>query len=691
MTERWPKVRLSELVTKVGSGATPNGGSESYAENGIPLIRSMNVRFEGFTPRGLVYLDDNQAAKLSSVEVEAGDVLLNITGASIGRVTVAPTGMNGARVNQHVSIIRCVHGFESGYLHRYLASPTVQREIFETESGATRQALTKAKILNFNIPLPPLNEQRRIVAKIEALQARSEAAKQALDAIGPLLEQFRQSVLGAAFRGDLTASWREQHPDVEPASALLERIRVERKARFIAAAGDKARVKAEAKAHAAGNPWTEADATAVIENARAKAEAQYVEPEPPDLSNGNLNPVPPSWTVASVGEVTDCLDRYRKPITRSERTPGPFPYYGANGEVDRVGEYLFDEDLVLVTEDETFYGRVKPIAYRVSGKCWVNNHAHVLRAVDPVPVDFLWLSLMHYNVEPWLSGTTGRAKLTQGALSVLPLSIAPAEEMRVLAEKVALMLGWAEAVATKVAQATGTMAQLDQSILAKAFRGELVPQDPNDEPASVLLERIRAERASATPRKKPKPQRAAPKPFLESPPTPPPKPAAAPEQLDLLVHVPPERVPVEEEPTEVMAALRKLIGNHAGVPRDAMLRSLAESLGYQRVSPKLRERLDGHLRAAVRRRILEPGHAELLRLATHRVEDYSQEDLAATLRTISRRGCAYEREELARSLLDHLGFRRMTATAKHAITSAIDIAIKSGTFEAVDSERLRRR
>jgi hypothetical protein len=122
-----------------------------------------------------------------------------------------------------------------------------------------------------------------------------------------------------------------------------------------------------------------------------------------------------------------------------------------------------------------------------------------------------------------------------------------------------------------------------------------------------------------------------------------------------------------------------------------MLHSLAESLGYQRLSPKLHKRLDGYLRAAVRRRILEPGHAELLRLATHRVEDYSQEDLVATLRTISRRGCVYEREELARSLLDHLGFRRMSTTAKQAITSALDTAIETGTFEAVDPERLRRR
>jgi type I restriction enzyme S subunit len=93
---------------------------------------------------------------------------------------------------------------------------------------------------------------------------------------------------------------------------------------------------------------------------------------------------------------------------------GTYPYYGANGIVDMVDEYIFDGELVLVTEDETFYGREKPIAYRSSGKCWVNNHAHVLRPEDAVAADYLCYCLMHYPVLPWLTGTTGRAKEALG-------------------------------------------------------------------------------------------------------------------------------------------------------------------------------------------------------------------------------------------------------------------------------------
>jgi type I restriction enzyme S subunit len=129
------------------------------------------------------------------------------------------------------------------FLTKYLTSPKVQRVITAEEYGMTRQALTKQMILDFELPLPPLNEQRRIVEKIEALTARSRKAREALAAIPELLDQFRQSVLAAAFRGDLTADWREQNPDVEPAEALLERIRVERRKRWEEAELEKMRAK----------------------------------------------------------------------------------------------------------------------------------------------------------------------------------------------------------------------------------------------------------------------------------------------------------------------------------------------------------------------------------------------------------------------------------------------------------------
>ncbi|AVP98347.1 hypothetical protein C7S18_14625 [Ahniella affigens] len=177
----WPLKPLKSLATKIGSGATPAGGRESYFTEGIPLIRSMNVHFAGFEHKGLVFLSDEQAKQLANVNVQPGDVLLNITGASIGRVTTAPLEMAGARVNQHVAIIRTIKELDTQFLARFLASPVIQRMIDEVQVGATREALTKGMIEQFNIPLPTLAEQKRIVAKVDELMAlcdRLEAQQQ---------------------------------------------------------------------------------------------------------------------------------------------------------------------------------------------------------------------------------------------------------------------------------------------------------------------------------------------------------------------------------------------------------------------------------------------------------------------------------------------------------------------------------
>jgi type I restriction enzyme S subunit len=167
----WQTKPLKSLATKIGSGATPAGGRESYFSEGIPLIRSMNVHFRGFDRTGIVFLSDEQAGKLANVVVQADDVLLNITGASVGRVTTAPPEMAGARVNQHVTIIRPTAELLPRFLTMFLASPEVQRMIDDVQVGATRQALTKSMIEQFEIPLPSLAEQKRIVAKVDELMA----------------------------------------------------------------------------------------------------------------------------------------------------------------------------------------------------------------------------------------------------------------------------------------------------------------------------------------------------------------------------------------------------------------------------------------------------------------------------------------------------------------------------------------
>ena len=115
-------------------------------------------------------------------------------------------------------------------------------------------------------------------------------------------------------------------------------------------------------------------------------------------------------------ESCEILDSRRIPITASNRKEGPYPYYGANGIQDYVDDYIFDDELVLLAEDGGNFGsKERPIAYRVSGKCWVNNHAHVLKPKDGINVDYLCYSLMFYDTEKLVNGAT-RQKLTQAMM-----------------------------------------------------------------------------------------------------------------------------------------------------------------------------------------------------------------------------------------------------------------------------------
>jgi type I restriction enzyme, S subunit len=164
---KWHTVKLGSVTCKVGSGATPRGGEVVYQQSGVPLIRSMNVHFDGFHRDGLVYIDDDEASKLDHVSVKSDDVLFNITGASIGRVTIAPTDMAGARVNQHVCIIRPTNELAPRFLAYFLRSPEQQALIGSNQVGGTRQAVTKAMLLNWKIHLPPIGEQERLVGLLD--------------------------------------------------------------------------------------------------------------------------------------------------------------------------------------------------------------------------------------------------------------------------------------------------------------------------------------------------------------------------------------------------------------------------------------------------------------------------------------------------------------------------------------------
>ena len=187
----WKEVRLGDVCTKIGSGATPSGGKEAYKGGDYHLIRSQNVLDFAFSKDGLASINDEQANKLKNVEIIQGDVLLNITGDSVARCCIVPSEILPARVNQHVAIIRPrKEELDNNYLLYYLQY--YKRQLLQIASaGATRNAITKAMIENLILPCPKnLADQRRIASILSSLDRKIELNNK----INADLEEMAQAI-----------------------------------------------------------------------------------------------------------------------------------------------------------------------------------------------------------------------------------------------------------------------------------------------------------------------------------------------------------------------------------------------------------------------------------------------------------------------------------------------------------------
>ncbi len=175
----WRVARLKDLTLKIGSGATPRGGESAYlqARKNYALIRSQNVFDRHFDEEGLAFITDQQAEQLLSVLVRPGDILLNITGDGVtfARACLVPSRILPACVNQHVAIVRPNPAYcEPGYLLSYLTHLQIKQYIESFNAGGSRRAITKGHIESFEIPVPPLKEQRAIASILGALDDKIE-------------------------------------------------------------------------------------------------------------------------------------------------------------------------------------------------------------------------------------------------------------------------------------------------------------------------------------------------------------------------------------------------------------------------------------------------------------------------------------------------------------------------------------
>jgi type I restriction enzyme S subunit len=447
----WSSPTLLECSQFVrGVTYTKSDASDQPAGGLIPIVRANNIQARRFDFNDLVYLPENLVS--GEQALKGGDVVVATSSGSISVVGKAAQVLHERPMSfgAFCGVLRPSPFINARYFGHFFSSKTYRDAVSNLARGVNINNLKRDHFQAISLPLAPLAEQKRIADKLDTVLTRVDAVNARLARVAPILKRFRQSVLAAATSGRLTEDWRATAPAQSSANELAQYL-----------------------------------------SQRAKTEKKP--PAQPDMAHWR-GAIPANWTIASVHQFAECLDRLRVPIKRDQRQSKMdlYPYYGANGEVGRIDQFIFDDELVLVTEDETFYGREKPIAYRSSGKCWVNNHAHVLRAPSKAANDYLCFSLMYYDVIPWLSGTTGRAKLTQQALNSLPIAVPPALEISEIVRRVETLFAFADRLEARLQTAQTAADRLTPSLLAKAFRGELVPQDPNDEPASELLKRLAA-------------------------------------------------------------------------------------------------------------------------------------------------------------------------------------------------------
>lgn len=190
----WEVKKLGGICSKIGSGATPKGGNNSYKDTGISLIRSLNVHNNLFKYEDLAHIDDSQATALNNVIVKEKDILLNITGASVARCCIVPNDVLPARVNQHVCIIRIANESDSFYLNRLFTNDSYQSKLLalSKSKAATREALPKTIVESLSVPLPPLPLQQQFAARIEAIERQKQQVSETIKDLETLLASRMQ-------------------------------------------------------------------------------------------------------------------------------------------------------------------------------------------------------------------------------------------------------------------------------------------------------------------------------------------------------------------------------------------------------------------------------------------------------------------------------------------------------------------
>jgi type I restriction enzyme, S subunit len=500
----WCLASLEEIVEanrKIAYGVLQLGQDIG---DGVPLVRVKDIAEGRVAVDGLKRIHPDIAAKYPRTMLRGGEVLLTIVG-TIGRTAVVPKSLVGANAARAVAVIPVAPDLEARFVEVALRQSSVREKLTSAAHEVARKTLNLEDVRLATIPIAPIGEQQRIVAKLDELFSDLDAGVAALERAQANLKRYRAAVLKAAVEGRLTEEWREQHPDTEPASELLTRILAERRSKW----ESEKLADYEAKGRKPPKDW----------------KAKY--PAPAELDDAELPELPTGWiwtTLDSVSSITGGITKGQKHGSDVELRDVPYLRV-ANvqrgflklNEIKTILARPADVERLLLKEGDVLFNEGGDRDKLGRGWVWdgqVENcihQNHVFRARPLVPEIQSRFISHHGNTfgQEWFmrAGTqsVNLASINLTALRRFPVPVPPADEQAAIIELLDEKLPNIEHALELIEKNFARAKRLRQSILKDAFEGKLAEQDASDEPASKLLDRIQRERAVED--AKPKPPR----------------------------------------------------------------------------------------------------------------------------------------------------------------------------------------
>ena len=503
LPDGWAYAKLPDLITN--DGVFNDGdwieSKDQDPDGDVRLIQLADVGDGFYVNKSNRFLTHTRALKLGCTFLEPGDILVARMPDPLGRACFFPGDKKLAVTVVDICVVRGRSlDFENKWLMYFINTPVFRERINELQSGSTRKRISRGNLSTLNLPVPPRAEQTRIVEKLEELLSDLDAGVAELKAAQKKLAQYRQSLLKAAVEGALTADWRSArrvaNEEAETGAQLLARILTERRSRW----QTRQLAKFQSQGKAPPKDW----------------QAKYPAPAAPDTAG--LPALPLDWVWASAEQLCDFITKGTTPSKGLDMAGDKvIPFLRVTNLTDKGVLDMADKVFVsrkthrsflarsVVYPDDVLMNIVGPPLGQVSLVPatfleWnINQAIAIFRAVDGVLPGFLSLNLLCPPAQRWLKArsktTAGQTNLTLEVCRSLPIPLPPR------AEQLALIAVADEAINRVAEQALAIQISLKQSaaqrknILQAAFSGQLVPQDPADEPASVLLARIRAERA----------------------------------------------------------------------------------------------------------------------------------------------------------------------------------------------------